>query len=91
MKFHEFSLSMLCVDSNARLVMAPASTLESNPKPMAAFGQERSLADALRYVSLIADGQAQDLYAQFGFIPTAPRSVGMAYSGLQGKPTAQRR
>lgn len=43
------------------------------------------------YVSLIADGQAQDLYAQFGFIPTAPRSVGMAYSGLQGKPSAQRR
>ena len=31
------------------------------------------------YVSLIADGQAQDLYAQFGFIQTAPRSVGMAY------------
>ncbi|WP_313253978.1 GNAT family N-acetyltransferase [Stenotrophomonas sp.] len=31
------------------------------------------------YVSLIADGQAQDLYAQFGFVLTAPRSVGMAY------------
>ena len=31
------------------------------------------------YVSLIADGQAQDLYAQFGFNHTAPRSVGMAY------------
>jgi ribosomal protein S18 acetylase RimI-like enzyme len=31
------------------------------------------------YVSLIADGQAQDLYAQFGFVQTAPRSVGMAY------------
>jgi len=30
------------------------------------------------YVSLIADGQAQDLYAQFGFKHTAPRSVGMA-------------
>lgn len=30
------------------------------------------------YVSLIADGQAQDLYAQFGFRPTAPASVGMA-------------
>jgi hypothetical protein len=28
---------------------------------------------------LIADGQAQDLYAQFGFVLTAPRSVGMAY------------
>ncbi|XHS79201.1 GNAT family N-acetyltransferase [Burkholderiaceae bacterium UC74_6] len=31
------------------------------------------------YVSLIADGQAQDLYAQFGFVHTAPKSVGMAY------------
>lgn len=31
------------------------------------------------YVSLIADGQAQELYAQFGFVHTAPRSVGMAY------------
>ncbi|PLY48555.1 N-acetyltransferase [Janthinobacterium sp. ROICE36] len=30
------------------------------------------------YVSLIADGQAQDLYAQFGFQHTAPASVGMA-------------
>ncbi|MFZ6746298.1 GNAT family N-acetyltransferase [Undibacterium sp. JH2W] len=31
------------------------------------------------YVSLIADGPAQDLYAQFGFKHTAPASVGMAY------------
>lgn len=30
------------------------------------------------YVSLIADGQAHALYAQFGFVETAPRSVGMA-------------
>ncbi|WP_409254959.1 GNAT family N-acetyltransferase [Janthinobacterium sp. S3T4] len=30
------------------------------------------------YISLIADGQAQDLYAQFGFSHTAPASVGMA-------------
>lgn len=30
------------------------------------------------YVSLIADGKAQDLYAQFGFDHTAPSSVGMA-------------
>ncbi|PHV30140.1 N-acetyltransferase [Janthinobacterium sp. BJB426] len=30
------------------------------------------------YVSLIADGQAQALYAQFGFKHTAPASVGMA-------------
>jgi predicted GNAT family N-acyltransferase len=33
---------------------------------------------ASAYVSLIADGKAQDLYAQFGFAHTAPRSVGMA-------------
>ena len=31
------------------------------------------------YVSLIADGKAQDLYTQFGFIHTAPASVGMAF------------
>ena len=30
------------------------------------------------YVSLIADGQAQALYAQFGFRHTTPASVGMA-------------
>lgn len=30
------------------------------------------------YVSLIADGQARHLYAQFGFVETAPTSVGMA-------------
>ena len=30
------------------------------------------------YVSLIADGQAHQLYAQFGFTHTAPKSVGMA-------------
>lgn len=30
------------------------------------------------YVSLLADGQAQALYARFGFAPTAPASVGMA-------------
>ena len=33
---------------------------------------------ASAYVSLIADGQAQQLYAQFGFTHTAPKSVGMA-------------
>lgn len=31
------------------------------------------------YVSLLADGRAQDLYAQFGFRPTAPGSVGMYF------------
>lgn len=30
------------------------------------------------YVSLIADGRAHELYAQFGFVPTAPKSIGMA-------------
>ncbi len=30
------------------------------------------------YVSLIADGEAHRLYAQFGFKPTAPASIGMA-------------
>jgi predicted GNAT family N-acyltransferase len=29
------------------------------------------------YVSLIADGPAKDLYAQYGFAETAPESVGM--------------
>lgn len=31
------------------------------------------------YVSLIADGKAAALYAQYGFAETAPKSVGMAY------------
>jgi GNAT superfamily N-acetyltransferase len=31
------------------------------------------------YVSLIADGKAHALYAQFGFVPTAPASIGMAW------------
>ncbi len=30
------------------------------------------------YVSLIADGEANRLYEQFGFRPTAPASIGMA-------------
>lgn len=30
------------------------------------------------YVSLIADGKANKLYAQFGFEPVAPKSTGMA-------------
>jgi GNAT superfamily N-acetyltransferase len=29
------------------------------------------------YISLIADGDARHLYAQFGFAPTAPASIGM--------------
>ncbi len=31
------------------------------------------------YVSLIADGPAQHLYGQFGFVATAPKSIGMAW------------
>lgn len=30
------------------------------------------------YVSLIADGDARFLYARFGFVPTAPASIGMS-------------
>ena len=30
------------------------------------------------YVSLIADGEANGLYAQYGFRPTTPKSIGMA-------------
>lgn len=33
---------------------------------------------ATAYVSLIADVPAHKLYAQFGFVETAPRSLGMA-------------
>lgn len=35
-------------------------------------------APAEAYVSLIADGRASELYAQFGFTSTAPASIGMA-------------
>lgn len=38
----------------------------------------RRLAPAEAYVSLIADGEAHRLYAQYGFRPTAPASIGMA-------------
>ncbi|MGN6279649.1 MAG: GNAT family N-acetyltransferase [Sphingomonas sp.] len=38
----------------------------------------REIAPAGAYVSLIADGEAHRLYAQYGFAPTAPASIGMA-------------
>ena len=38
--------------------------------------RKRASSDA--YVSLIADGKASRLYAQFGFEPVAPKSTGMA-------------
>ena len=39
----------------------------------------RATAPQTAYVSLIADGPAKDLYAQYGFKPTAPASIGMAF------------
>ena len=39
----------------------------------------RANAPASAYVMLIADGEAKHLYAQFGFVDTAPASVSMAY------------
>lgn len=39
----------------------------------------RRTAPSGAYVSLIADGEAHRLYAQFGFEPTAPASIGMAF------------
>lgn len=38
----------------------------------------RANAPASAYVSLIADGPAQFLYAKYGFTPVAPASIGMA-------------
>ena len=38
----------------------------------------RAVVPAEAYVSLIADGEAHRLYAQYGFVPTAPASIGMA-------------
>ncbi len=37
------------------------------------------VAPSTAFVSLIADGEAHRLYAQYGFKPTAPESIGMAY------------
>lgn len=39
----------------------------------------RTHAPSSAYVSLMADGEAHRLYSQFGFKPTAPRSIGMAF------------
>ncbi|WP_204486231.1 GNAT family N-acetyltransferase [Archangium primigenium] len=39
----------------------------------------RATAPVSAYVSLIADGDAHRLYEQFGFKPTAPASIGMAF------------
>ncbi|QQR34738.1 GNAT family N-acetyltransferase [Devosia oryziradicis] len=39
----------------------------------------RANAPASAYVSLIADGDAQHLYAKYGFTPVAPASIAMAF------------
>ena len=39
----------------------------------------RANAPKSAYVSLIADGPAKDLYAQYGFEPVMPESIGMAF------------
>ncbi|PKR89063.1 N-acetyltransferase [Pleomorphomonas diazotrophica] len=44
----------------------------------ALMAELRQIAPAEAYVSLIADGDAKHLYAQYGFEPTAPKSIGMA-------------
>ena len=44
----------------------------------ALMGELRKRATTDAYVSLIADGKANRLYAQFGFEPVAPKSTGMA-------------
>jgi ribosomal protein S18 acetylase RimI-like enzyme len=43
------------------------------------MGRLNEMAPDGSYVSLIADGEAHRLYAQFGFVPTAPASIGMGY------------
>jgi len=40
----------------------------------------RATAPTGAYVSLMADGRANRLYSQFGFVPTAPTSIGMAFT-----------
>lgn len=39
----------------------------------------RQRAPRTAYISLIADGDARHLYARYGFVETAPDSVGMAF------------
>ena len=45
----------------------------------ALVGWLRANAPKSAYVSLIADGPAKDLYAQYGFRPVMPESIGMAF------------
>lgn len=39
----------------------------------------RSHAEPSAYVTLVADGEARQLYAKYGFVETAPASVNMEY------------
>lgn len=43
------------------------------------------------HVSLIADGDARHLYAQFGFVDVAPASIGMHYTVSRGPAAGQPR
>ena len=51
----------------------------------ALMGELEARAPMSAYVSLIADGEAHRLYAQFGFEPVMPASIGMA-QWIGGKP-----
>ena len=51
----------------------------------ALMGELEARAPRSAYVSLIADGEAHRLYAQFGFEPVMPASIGMA-QWIGGKP-----
>ena len=42
------------------------------------------------HVALFADGDAKHLYAQYGFVETGPRSVGMAYTVRDRGPVQSR-
>ena len=42
------------------------------------MGHFETYAPESAYISLIADGPAKDLYAQFGFAPVMPKSIGMS-------------
>ena len=40
------------------------------------------------HVGLIADGKAQELFARFGFGPTAPTGIRMAYKPRAAQPAS---
>lgn len=62
------------------IAVDPAHQGKGLGKAIMARLMERMKADlpSGTYVSLLADGEAQRLYAQYGFVLTAPASVGMA-------------